>query len=163
LVPLLRGETVTYEGRWHTAQDARLLPEPMRPDMPILIAGKQPRMLSLVAKHADAWNSAWWGDPATADVLHGRLADLDRALDEAGRDRASITRTAGIFVATTDDPDAPETAIRGTTEEIAGTLARYAEYGISHLIAHVWPRTPEGVQRLAEAASLARARVSVPA
>ncbi len=59
LVPMLRGETVTFEGRWHRATDARLLPEPIRPDMPILIAGKQPRMLSLVAKHADAWNSAW--------------------------------------------------------------------------------------------------------
>ena len=163
LVPMLRGETVTVEGRWHRADGARLLPEPIRRDLPILIAGKQPRMLSLVARHADAWNSAWWGDPATADVLHGRLADLDRALDEAGRDRASITRTAGIFVATTDDPDAPETAIRGTTEEIADTLARYAEYEISHLIAHVWPRTPEGVKRLAESAALARTRVSVPA
>jgi probable F420-dependent oxidoreductase len=162
LVPMLRGETVTFDGRWHRATDARLLPEPMRPDMPILIAGKQPRMLSLVARHADAWNSAWWGDPATADVLHARLADLDRAMDEAGRDRGSITRTAGIFVATTDDPDAPETAIRGSTDEIADALARYAELGVSHLIAHTWPRTPDGVKRLAEAAARARELVSTP-
>lgn len=166
LVPLLRGETVSFEGRWHRATEAQLLPEPIRRDVPILIAGKQPRMLSLVAKHADAWNSAWWGDPATADVFHARLADLDRALADAGRDPASITRTAGIFVATADDPDAPDTAMRGTPDEIGDTLARYAELGVSHLIAHTWPRTPDGVKRLAEAAAIARERVgsvTVPA
>ncbi len=95
-------------------------------------------------------------------MLQGRLKDLTAALEEAGRDPVSITRTAGIFVAFTDDPDAPENAIRGTTEQIAETLARYAEYGISHLIAHTWPRSPDGVKRLAEAAAVARERVGVP-
>ena len=42
-------------------------------------------------------------------------------------------------------------------------LAGYAELGISHLIAHVFPRTPDAVARLGEAAALARERVGVPA
>lgn len=161
LVPLLRGNTVTFEGRWHQAQDARLLPEPVRPDMPILIAGKQPRMLSLVARHADAWNAAWYGDPADAGELRTRLANLRAALDEAGRDPATLELTAGIFVSTADDEDAPEAAIRGSTNEIADALARYAELGVSHLIAHTWPRTPDSVARLAEAAAKARDLVPV--
>jgi probable F420-dependent oxidoreductase len=162
LVPLLRGETVTFDGRWHRAEEARLLPEPIRPDLPVLIAGKRPRMLGLVAAHADQWNAAWYGDPAEADELRTRLANLDQALDEAGRERGSIERTAGIFVTTADDDAAPRTAIRGTTEQIADALARYQELGIRHLIAHTWPRTPDAVSRLAEAAEIARDRVATP-
>jgi len=65
-------------------------------------------------------------------------------------------------VAVAEDPDAPEEAIRGSVEEIAAALAGYSSMGISHLIAHVWPRTPEAVARLAEAARLPRDRVAVP-
>ena len=36
---------------------------PARPDLPILVAAKGPRMLELTARHADAWNLAWFGLP----------------------------------------------------------------------------------------------------
>ena len=42
---------------------------------------------------------------------------------------------------------------------MADGLAGYAELGISHLIAHVYPRTAEAVTRLGEAAALARERL----
>ncbi|HEX5039135.1 MAG TPA: LLM class flavin-dependent oxidoreductase [Candidatus Limnocylindria bacterium] len=163
--PLLRGESVTFDGRYYRVEDALLLPRPVRPDgPPILIAGKQPRMLGLVARHADQWNGAWYGDPRNADELRTRLTNLDAALDEAGRDRSSLVRTAGIFAAFEGAPDdTPERAIRGTTEEVADALARYDELGISHLITHIYPRTPDAVRRLAEAAALARDRVPAPA
>ena len=159
LVPLLRGETVTFEGRWHRADGAKLLPEPIRPGLPILVAGKQPRMLGLVARSANQWNAAWYGDPADADELRTRLANLHAALDDAGRDPATLELTAGIFVAVADHDDAPKAAIRGDIERIADALARYEELGISHLIAHIWPRTPDAVARLAEAAAVARRRI----
>jgi probable F420-dependent oxidoreductase len=161
IAPLLRGETVTFEGRYHTAADAALIPAPMRDGgPPILIAGKQPRMLGLVAEHAAQWNSAWYGFPDGADVLRTRLADLRGALDAAGRDPATLALTAGIFVAF-DGADGTDVqrAIHGSTSEVADALAGYAELGISHLIAHVYPRTPESVARLGEAAALARGRV----
>jgi alkanesulfonate monooxygenase SsuD/methylene tetrahydromethanopterin reductase-like flavin-dependent oxidoreductase (luciferase family) len=161
LVPLLHGERVTFEGRYHHAVDAELIPRLARPGgPPILIAGKQPRMLELVARHADQWNAAWYGVPAEADDLRVRLANLDRALEAASRDPASLALTAGIFVAFDDAaPDAPERAIRGTTHEITDALAGYAELGMSHLITHVFPRTADAVRRLAEAAAVARDRI----
>jgi probable F420-dependent oxidoreductase len=162
VVRLLRGETVTYEGRWYRVEEARLLPEPIRPGLPILVAGKQPRMLGLVARSANAWNAAWYGDPAEADELRTRLANLRAALDEAGRDPATLELTAGIFVDTGDTDGAPKTAIRGDADEIADALARYADLGISHLIAHTWPRKPDAVARLAEAAAIAREHLAVP-
>ena len=164
LVPLLRGEQVSFEGRFHRAEDAVLDPAPIRPNgPPILIAGKQPRMLSLVARWADQWNAAWYGRPESADELRTRLANLGRALDEAGRDPGSVTRTAGIFVAFEGAaPDAPERAIRGSLDEMADALAGYAELGIEHLITHVYPRSTDAVRRLAEAAELARNRLGTP-
>ena len=159
-VPLLREGLVNFTGEYHRAIDADLRPRPIREGgPPILIAGKQPRMLELVVRDADQWNAAWYGNPDEADELRERLTKLRAALDAAGRDPETLTLTAGIFVAFEDaDADAPKRAIRGTTEEIAAQLAGYAELGISHLIAHTFPRTVDAVSRLGEAAALARER-----
>jgi probable F420-dependent oxidoreductase len=158
VAPLLRGETVTFAGRWHSVTDVVLLPAPIRKGgPPILIAGKRPRMLRIVAEHAVQWNSAWYGFPEEADVLRERLADLGGALDAAGRDRATLTTTAGIAVAFDGaKPEDVEGSIHGAPAEISRGLAGYAELGISHLIAHVYPPTADSVARLGEAAARAR-------
>ena len=164
MMPMLRGESVTFEGRYHAASDAIALPPPVRAGgPPVLIAGTQPRMLDLVARHAHQWNAAWYGDPGQADDLHTRLANLGRALEAADRDPSTLTTTAGIFVAFDGaEDDVPEHAIRGSMEEVADALARYEELGISHLITHLFPRTPDAVARLGEAAAMARERLSGP-
>jgi probable F420-dependent oxidoreductase len=159
VVPLLKGETVTFDGRYHQATDAELRPRPIRAGgPPILIAGKRPRMLELVARHADQWNAAWYGHPDEAHELRERLANLHGALSAAGRDPATLEITVGIFVAF-EGADAPATAIRGSLDEVADALAGYQGLGASHLIAHVFPRTPEAVRRLGKAAEIARDRV----
>jgi probable F420-dependent oxidoreductase len=161
LIPMLRGERVTFDGRHHRAVDAELRPKPIRAGgPPILIAGKRPRMLSLVARWADLWNAAWYGLPDGATELRQRLANLNAALADAGRDPDTLGITAGIFVAFDGaGADAPERAIRGSLDEVAAALAGYAELGVGHLITHVFPRTPDAVGRLGEAAALARDRV----
>ncbi|MCA1572638.1 MAG: LLM class flavin-dependent oxidoreductase, partial [Chloroflexi bacterium] len=164
LLPLLRHGSVNYAGEYHRAVDAELRPRPVRDGgPPILIAGKQPRMLDLVARHADQWNAAWYGHPAQADELRERLSNLRAALDRAGRDPASLELTAGIFVAFDGaDADAPEKSIRGSAAEVADALAGYAELDVKHLIVHVWPRSVDAVKLLGEAAALARKRVTSP-
>ncbi len=160
ILSMLRTGSATLEGRWHRARDAEVVPRGPRPDgPPIMIAGKQPRMMELVAQHADQWNAAWYGHPDTADDLRERLANLRRALDVVGRDPATLTLTAGVFVKVSEDDAAPDNAMQGSVEEIADALASYSELGISHVIVHLWPRTPEAVAKLAEAAALVRNRV----
>ena len=128
---------------------------------PILIAGKRPRMLELVARHADQWNAAWYGHPDEAHELRERLANLHAALTAAGRDPATLEITVGIFVAFEGAAaDAPDRAIRGSLDEVADALAGYAALGAKHLIAHVFPRTATAVHQLGEAAALARERVA---
>jgi alkanesulfonate monooxygenase SsuD/methylene tetrahydromethanopterin reductase-like flavin-dependent oxidoreductase (luciferase family) len=110
-----------------------------------------------VARHADAWNAAWYGHPDQADELRERLLRLDEALDAAGRARDSLERTAGVFVAIAPgDDDRPDEAIGGTVVEVGEALAGYADLGIPHLIVHVWPRTVDAVRLLGKAAEVAR-------
>ncbi|HET9083460.1 MAG TPA: LLM class flavin-dependent oxidoreductase [Candidatus Limnocylindrales bacterium] len=156
--PLLRGETVTFDGEWQHAHEARVVPPgPRRAGPPILIAGRGPRMLGLVARYADAWNAAWYGRPEGTHELRDRIGKLHEALDAAGRPRASIEITAGVFVMTgPGGGDRPREAIDGSVDDIAHSLAGYAALGISHLVAHVWPRTPDAVHTLGEAAVRAR-------
>ena len=166
LVPLLRTGRASFIGRYHVAVDAELRPAGPRPGrIPLLIAGKGPRMLSLVARYADAWNAAWYGPLEESPELEERLAALDLALRGEGRDPASIDRTVGLFVhfpALPGSEQAPATAIRGEVEDVAAELARYAERGIKQVIVHIWPRSPAAVDRLARAANLARERQAVP-
>jgi alkanesulfonate monooxygenase SsuD/methylene tetrahydromethanopterin reductase-like flavin-dependent oxidoreductase (luciferase family) len=111
IMPLLRGETVSFEGRYFRVKDVELRPRPIRPGgPPVLIAGKQPRMLSLVARHAAQWNGAWYGNPGQADELRTRLANVRAALDSAARDPATL----GLRMPRPMRPSAPSAA-RPTT------------------------------------------------
>jgi probable F420-dependent oxidoreductase len=159
LLPLLRTGRANAHGTYCVADHAELLPRGPRPGgPPILIAGRRPRMLRLVAEHADAWNAAWFGD---VTEMGPRLGDLHAALDAAGRDRASLTVTIGINVVFPDllesGDDPPERAHRGTPEAIAPGLRAYAEAGVDHLIAVCTPATPAAMAALGEAARLATA------
>jgi alkanesulfonate monooxygenase SsuD/methylene tetrahydromethanopterin reductase-like flavin-dependent oxidoreductase (luciferase family) len=162
LVPLLREGRVTFEGRWHRA-DTELLPRsPRAGGPPILIAGKQPRMMQLVARYADQWNAAWYGQPAKATELAERIARQRAACEAEGRQPSTLTLTAGILVAFPhllpdgDGEEPPEEAISGDVDFVAEALAGYAMHDVEHVIAHVWPRNAAAVAALAEAAERAR-------
>jgi alkanesulfonate monooxygenase SsuD/methylene tetrahydromethanopterin reductase-like flavin-dependent oxidoreductase (luciferase family) len=162
VLPLLKDGHVTFEGTWHRA-DAELLPRGPRPGgPPVLIAGKGPRMMQLVARHADQWNAAWYGMPEQATELAERIERQRAACVAEGRDPATLQLTAGVFVAIphllagspTEEP--PEEAISGDIDHVAAALAGYAMHGVEHLMVHLWPRTGPAVTELARAAELAR-------
>jgi alkanesulfonate monooxygenase SsuD/methylene tetrahydromethanopterin reductase-like flavin-dependent oxidoreductase (luciferase family) len=148
---LIRDGRADFDGRWVQARDAVLVP-PARPDLPILIAAKRPRMLELTARYADIWNEAWFGPP---DERWAHLRrDLGAACLAAGRDPASLQRSVGVSVRFTGSSDEP--ALTGDADEIAAGIRVYADDGTSHLIAALEPKTPAAVGRFAEAARLAR-------
>jgi probable F420-dependent oxidoreductase len=154
LRPLLDGQTVTFDGRYHRARDAVLAPAP-RQHIPVLVAGDGPRMLGLTARYADAWNTAWFGAPD--DALRSRLAAFDEALASEGRDPVEVERTVGVTIR---DPDSPveageDEAFRGSVEEMAAMLVEYEELGIDHLILEIGPRSESALDRVAEAAGAA--------
>jgi alkanesulfonate monooxygenase SsuD/methylene tetrahydromethanopterin reductase-like flavin-dependent oxidoreductase (luciferase family) len=148
---LIRDGRADLDGRWMRATDAVLVPS-ARPDLPILIAAKRPRMLELTARHADAWNIAWFGAPD--ERWRGARADLEAACVAVGRDPAGLERTVGVNVRYPDLLDGAAVfdegpALVGDAEIVAG-LAAYAEEGTGHAIAALEPTTPEAVARLVE-------------
>jgi alkanesulfonate monooxygenase SsuD/methylene tetrahydromethanopterin reductase-like flavin-dependent oxidoreductase (luciferase family) len=146
---LIREGRADLDGRWVTVRDAVLLP-PARPDLPILIAAKRPRMLDLTARHADAWNLAWFGAPD--ERLGTARANLAAALARADRDPATLDITVGVTVRYLDllPDDAPQVgpAMSGS-EAVRSGLAAHAAAGADHLIVALEPATVEAVERLA--------------
>jgi alkanesulfonate monooxygenase SsuD/methylene tetrahydromethanopterin reductase-like flavin-dependent oxidoreductase (luciferase family) len=152
---LLRGERVTFEGRYHTVRDAALAPTPER-KIPLLVASHQPRMHGLAARWADSWNTAWYGAPD--DRFRGRVEALDAALAAAGRDAGDLERTVGIV---TVDPDAPpgedgDEPGLATVEELATALDEYERLGFAHAIVFPQPVSLAAVERVASAMRLSR-------
>ena len=95
------GGPFTFEGRYERAEAAMCLPRPVQqPGPPIWVGGKGDRLLDLVARVADGWNTAWiW----TPEAYRERLRVLDSACDRAGRDPASIVRSLGLFALVGED------------------------------------------------------------
>jgi alkanesulfonate monooxygenase SsuD/methylene tetrahydromethanopterin reductase-like flavin-dependent oxidoreductase (luciferase family) len=157
VVPLVRGETVTFDGRYHQARDAVLEPAPAR-RIPVLVAAVRPRMLRLTARYADAWNTAWFGAPD--ERLRERLEHLDAALAAEGRDPTTLERTVGIEVrdperATAADGDG-DRSFSGSVDELAEAIDAYEALGISHLIVVLQPMTEASLERLGLALSRRR-------
>jgi alkanesulfonate monooxygenase SsuD/methylene tetrahydromethanopterin reductase-like flavin-dependent oxidoreductase (luciferase family) len=160
VAPLLRGESVTIDGRWHHARDAILTPPPGR-RVPILVAAKGPRMLRLTARHADAWNTAWYGRPD--ERLAAALAGLDRALDLEHRDPGEVARTVGVVIRDRDQPQPAEgrpMAFEGRVDAIARLLDEYAALSVDELTVWLEPKTERSLDRLAEAVRLQRGVVA---
>jgi alkanesulfonate monooxygenase SsuD/methylene tetrahydromethanopterin reductase-like flavin-dependent oxidoreductase (luciferase family) len=127
IVPLIRGKRATFEGKWSAVEDAVLLPPPRRPSMPILIAAKGERMLRLNARHADAWQTAWFGLPD--ERFARRHEDLVAACEAERRDMGTLELTVGVDVS-----DAEEGAhLPLDAGAIADGLAAWAGAGIGHL------------------------------
>ena len=160
LTRLLRDGQADFEGQYHAARSNELRPPAAPGHPPILIAGKQPRMLRVVARHADAWNAAWYGTLDQAVELRERLDRLGKALAEEGRDPATLEITVGVNVVFPDlaqGEELPAKAISGSIEQVAEGLRGYEAINASHLIVSLTPLTTEAVASLAQAARLARA------
>jgi F420-dependent oxidoreductase-like protein len=121
---LLRHEVVTYEGRHYQLREAAFRPGPVqRPRPPLTLGAHGPRMLRIVARHADAWNS--FGTP---EQIRARGAVLDEACAEIGRDPADVVRSLYYWVPrAADDP-------WSSTEAFLDVVGRYREAGIEEFI-----------------------------
>jgi len=153
---LLREGHVDFAGRYHEARDALLLP-PAHHTPPIMLGTVGPRMMRLAAEHADAWNAwfTWYGN--RPEGIAPLRAKLDAACAEAGRDPSTLERTVAVLVQLEDrdvdprgGPEEPAPALRGSPEELAAELRRFALEGISHVQLVVDPITVGSIERLGE-------------
>jgi alkanesulfonate monooxygenase SsuD/methylene tetrahydromethanopterin reductase-like flavin-dependent oxidoreductase (luciferase family) len=169
IVPLLRTGHVDFEGRYYQARDCVLAPRGPRPGgPPILIGAQRPRMLALAARYADRYDADY--HLAAGDVS-GPFAALAQACAAAGRDPASVMRTAGTRVAIVQPGEPPpgvpgvptppgtaafefggmrQLARVGTAPELLAHARTFQAAGVQHLtLSLVHPPGPRGIERLA--------------
>jgi alkanesulfonate monooxygenase SsuD/methylene tetrahydromethanopterin reductase-like flavin-dependent oxidoreductase (luciferase family) len=149
--PLLDGQTVTVAGEYYQVDDCTLLPPPAR-QIPVLIAGKGERMLSLVAQHADQWNAAWFGRPNAR--YRQRVADLHRAFAAVDRDPATLEITVGIEIDNGDTNDRTGAAehLPADAAVIADALSEWAAEGVGHVQFNAGPTDERVIDVYADAA-----------
>jgi probable F420-dependent oxidoreductase len=144
-------------GRVHLA-GAFNHPRPVQqPRPPIWVGGKGgDRLLRLIARHADGWNTVWRMTPET---YAERVRSLERIAQAEGRDPATVRRSLGLLTLVAEDDrhleqrygalqawspgkvleDVPleayaEDTLTGTPEDCLKLLARYRELGVEELI-----------------------------
>ena len=154
---LLRNGHMDFQGDYYQVRDCELRPRGPRPQGPPILVGsssKGERMMRLTARFADIWNRDFDAvtpgfEPYSREDLLASQAKIDDACVEAGRDPATLKRTAGIWV---DLPTAPSrgwNALTGTPEEMAAGLRRYAAAGYTAIQAWFQPGTVERVEGFA--------------
>ncbi len=132
-------ESVSVKGRFYTLDDALCEPKPLqRPHPPIVIGGEKPKMLRVIARHADEWNVPSHGDVAAWAETSLRLDD---ACAEVGRNPAEIRRSVQLFI---------QPAQKGQLDEQLARLPELASLGCQHAVLSFYqPPTAEQLERCA--------------
>ena len=119
--------------------------------IPIMMGAKGPKMLELAVRHADTWS--WYVEERSDLAEFGpRLHALLAACEVAGRDPATIGRSAGIVVEPTAVTGAAEVIgvpVRGSAEEIADALRAFGSGGFTQVEVIVWPPTLAALEAMA--------------
>lgn len=156
---LLRHGQIDFVGKYYEARECELRPRGPRPaGPPILIGSSSPKMLGLLAQYADLWNVWLVHGVSRAEAIPPLRERVDAACQAAGRDPATVGRTATVLVdyVGTDDvalrlmrPASTPEPIRGDAAEVAAALLAFADEGISHLQVFLQPNNLAGIERFA--------------
>ena len=136
-------ESVTFEGRFYTVRDALCEPKPLqRLHPPIVIGGEKPKMLRVIARHADEWNVPSHGD---VDEWARISAALDEACSEIGRDPSEIRRSVQLFI---------QPAKAGHLDAQLATLPELKALGCQHAVLSFYqPPTAKQLESCADLAT----------
>ena len=132
-------EKATFEGKHYRVKEAYCEPKP-DPLPTIMIGGAKPKMLRLVARHADWWNVSW----TSIEEFRPQVEECERACEEIGRDPQTLRRTwfGGCACAPTEREVAeisggrltPGSAFVGTPQQIIDQMSPFIELGVDYFM-----------------------------
>jgi alkanesulfonate monooxygenase SsuD/methylene tetrahydromethanopterin reductase-like flavin-dependent oxidoreductase (luciferase family) len=132
---LLRGETVTFQGRHFQFTGAANGPKPVQERLPVWVgtAGER-RGLRIVAEYADGWNCTGM---SLSDYIRKHEV-LRRHCQVVGRLRSEIRTSINLTVGIGDGaehipPSVRAHAITGTTAQVVNGALRYVEAGADQI------------------------------
>ena len=145
---LLREGRLDFTGTYYRVDGFELRPRGPRPSGPPILIGtlaNRPRMLRLVAQHADIWNGWVAYDRNDADVVPPMRERVDAACHLHGRDPASLKRSLTIQIAQSGQQAPGSDPMTGSPEELTVALRALATEGIGHVQIFLMPTTPTTV------------------
>ncbi len=146
---LLAGERVTYRGRFHDVADAVLLPSPATPPK-LMLGANAPRMLSIGLPHVAGWNTWFTRYGNTVEGFAAENARIDAAAEQAGRDPATLERSACVFVSVESvrsrQNDEEVEPVRA--DDLAAHLRGLADAGADEAILVLDPITEQSIRSL---------------
>lgn len=152
IAPMLRTGRADVQGRFSSANRAVNLPRGPRPaGPPILVGSTSPRMLGILVRYADAWNTVWH---KSADVIPPKIEQVRRACEDYGRDFATMVLTAGGNIAMDGYRGARPDPIEGDDAAKAEAIAGFRDVGIQHYVCGLDPCTPASIARFARVIEL---------
>ena len=134
-------ERATFHGKHYRVEEAWCEPKP-NPLPTIMIGGAKPRMLRLIARHADWWNVSW----TSIEDFRPQVEECERACAEVGRDPSTLRRTwfGGCTIGPTEE--AVEelnqgrmkagSAFVGTPEQVIEQMRPFVELGVDYFMLH---------------------------
>ena len=136
---LLAGERVTFDGTFHRADDAVLLPKPAR-RVPLMIGSNGPRMLSIALPHVDAWNTFY-------DDFDNDPESFARLVKEIGIPE-HVTRSACVLVQLDGPVERIPHAEPVRPEDLGAHLRAMGEAGADEVIVVASPINEESIRAL---------------
>lgn len=158
---LLAGDTIDIDGQFYSSH-ATTFSSPISPAshqkyiVPTMLGGKGDRLLRIVAKYCDGWNTCWAWE---FDAYKERVESLERACEKYERDPGTVYKSLGLYSIVADTEHelkdlfneiaslSPEGAaddktleawkqsrLVGTTEEVAHQLAQWSDLGVDEII-----------------------------
>ncbi|MFF1419317.1 LLM class flavin-dependent oxidoreductase [Streptomyces sp. NPDC058280] len=135
---LLTEDSVTYDGTFYSAVEARGIPGCVqRPRLPFAVAATGPRGLELAARHGQAWVTT--GDPKifetgtpeqSRDAIRGQIERLGKACAEIGRDVSGVEKI--LLTGFTPDRSGPMESL----DAFVDFAGRHFALGITEIAVH---------------------------
>ncbi|WP_406726588.1 LLM class flavin-dependent oxidoreductase [Streptomyces sp. GD-15H] len=137
---LLTEDSVSYEGYFYAAHEARDIPGCVqRPRLPFAVAATGPRGLRLAARHGQAWVTT--GDPKlyengtpeqSVHAMRGQVEKLADACAEHGRDVTELDKI--LLTGFTPERSRPLESL----DAFVDFAGRHTELGFTEIVLH-WP------------------------
>ena len=155
IADLVTGERCSFEGEFHSIEDAVLLPRPLH-SIPIMVGSNGDRVLRSSLSIADSWNTwfDWFGNDADGFArLNEHVSSLAA---ESGRNPSDVRRSACLLVrveeSSSERPD-PDGGRAVTLGDLGAVLLEMDEAGADEVIIVADPITEGSMRRLDEAIS----------
>jgi F420-dependent oxidoreductase-like protein len=154
---LLTQDQADFDGDYFTLTGARCEPKPVQERLPIWVGGGGEKVtLRIAAAHADGWNVPF----VAPDAWAHKAKVLDEHCERLGRDPASITKSANVGMAFTDEELQAQFGtmaeyvkpgvLTGSVQEMVDKVGAYANAGASWVIlAMRAPFDRDGLERFA--------------